>query len=144
LLCIYINSGVLNRGCNEVGLRLSEYIISVSKRHKNNHAGVKNGTWSIYYYDEEGKIQTKRINPLLIWYYKLRKRQRTKAVCSNCSKQFLILSCWYDKIKDANCPICLDEEEEDNITVDENENEDSLGKIVSSALIGLVAMKFRP
>ena len=27
---------------------------------------------------------------------------------------------------------------------DENENEDSLGKIVSSALIGLVAMKFRP
>ena len=36
---------------------------------------------------------------------------------------------------------CLDEEEEDNITVDENENEDSLGKIVSSALIGLIGMK---
>ena len=101
---------MFNRGCNEVGLRLSEYIISVSKRHKNNHAGVKNGTWSIYYYDEEGKIQTKRINPLLIWYYKLRKRQRTKAVCSNCSKQFLILSCWYDKIKDAKCPYCLEED----------------------------------
>ena len=110
MLYIYINSGVLNRGCNEVVLRLSEYIISVSKRHKNNHAGVKNGTWSIYYYDEEGKIQTKRINPLLIWYYKLRKRQRTKAVCSNCSKQFLILSCWYDKIKDAKCPYCLEED----------------------------------
>ena len=42
-----------------------------------------------------------------------------------------------------NCPICLDEEEEDNITVDQNENEDSLGKIVSSALIGLVAIKFK-
>ena len=109
MLCIYINSGVLNRGCNEVVLRLSEYIISVSKRHKNNHAGVKNGTWAIYYYDEDGKIQTKRINPLLIWYYKLRKRQRTKAICSNCSKQFLILSCWYDKIKNHNCPYCLDE-----------------------------------
>ena len=37
-------------------MRLSEYIISVSKRHKNNHAGAKSGTWSIYYYDEEGKI----------------------------------------------------------------------------------------
>ena len=59
---------------------------------------------------EDWKLQTKRINPLLIWYYKLRKRQRTKAVCSNCSKQFLILSCWYDKIKDAKCPYCLEED----------------------------------
>ena len=142
MLYIYINSGVLNRGCIEVVLRLSEYIISVSKRHKNNHAGVKNGTWSIYYYDEEGKIQTKRINPLLIWYYKLRKRHRKTGVCPRCSNQFLFLTNWHDK--KMNCPICLDEEEEDNITVDENENEDSLGKIVSSALIGLVAMKLRP
>ena len=98
-------------------MRLVKYVISVSKRHENNHAGVKNGVWMIYYYDEDGKIQTKRINPLLIWYYKLRKRQRTKAVCS--------------------------ESITDNITVDENENEDSLGKIVSSALIGLIAMKFK-
>ena len=39
-------------------------------------------------------------------------------------------------------PVCS-ESITDNITVDENENEDSLGKIVSSALIGLVAMKFK-
>ena len=38
------------------------------------------------------------------------------------------------------CPVCS-ESITDNITVDENE--DSLGKIVSSALIGLVAMKFK-
>ena len=60
---------------------------------------------------------------------------------SQCHNQFLFLTNWHDK--KMNCPICLDEEEEDNITVDENENEDSLGKIVSSALIGLVAMKFK-
>ena len=96
----------------------------------------------IYYYDEDWKMQTKRINPLLIWYYKLRKRHRTKGVCPHCSREFLLLTNWHDK--QSECPYCLDEEEEDNITVDENENEDSLGKIVSSALIGLVAMKFRP
>ena len=110
MLYIYINSGVQQRGCIEVGLRLVKYIISVSKRHENNHAGVKNGTYMIYYYDKDMILQSKRINPLLIWYYKLRKRQRTKAICSNCSKQFLILSCWYDKIKDAKCPYCLEED----------------------------------
>ena len=91
-------------------MRLSEYIISVSKRHKNNHAGVKSGTWEIYYYDEEGKIQTKRINPLLIWYYKLRRYHRLKGVCPNCSRKFLLLTNWHDK--SANCPYCLDEYDE--------------------------------
>ena len=88
-------------------MRLSEYIISVSKRHKNNHAGVKNGTWAIYYYDEYEKMQTKRINPLLIWYYKLRKRHRVKGVCSECGREIHFLTCWYDKKME--CPFCLDE-----------------------------------
>ena len=60
-------------------MRLVKYVISVSKRHKNNHAGVKNGTWAIYYYDEDWKLQTKRINPLLIWYYKLKNIIEKKA-----------------------------------------------------------------
>ena len=81
-------------------------IIGVSKKH--------NSIWRVYGYDynedDNLVLVTKKINPLLIWYYKLRKRQRTKAVCSNCSKQFLILSCWYDKIKDAKCPYCLEED----------------------------------
>ena len=122
-------------------MRLVKYIISVSKRHENNHAGVKNGTYMIYYYDEDMILQSKRINPLLIWYYKLRKRHRNWYHCTDCNQKFIVLTNWHDK--KMNCPICLDEEEEDNITVDENENEDSLGKIVSSALIGLVAMKFK-
>ena len=49
-------------------MRLVKYVISVSKRHKNNHAGVKNGTWSIYYYDEDWKLQTKRINVICKMY----------------------------------------------------------------------------
>ena len=113
---------------------MQKYIVSVSKKN--------NSIWKIYFYDEDFQIHSQRINPLLIWYYKLRKRHRITAMCSQCHNQFLFLTNWHDK--KMNCPICLDEEEEDNITVDENENEDSLGKIVSSALIGLVAMKFKP
>ena len=122
-------------------MRLVKYIISVSKRHENNHAGVKNGTWMIYYYDEDMILQTKRINPFLIWYYKLKKRHRKKGICSECHRQFVFLTNWYDKKME--CPVCS-ESITDNITVDENENEDSWKKVVSSALIGLVAMKFRP
>ena len=78
-------------------MRLVKYVVSVSKRHKNNHAGVKNSTWAIYYYDEDGKMQAKRINLLLIRYYKLIKRHRKKAVCSNCSRELLLLTNWYDR-----------------------------------------------
>ena len=121
-------------------MRLVKYVISVSKRHENNHAGVKNGTYMIYYYNEDMILQSKRINPLLIWYYKLKKRHRKKGVCSECHRQFVFLTTWYDKKME--CPVCS-ESITDNIIVDEDENEDSLGKIVSSALIGLVAMKFK-
>ena len=121
-------------------MRLVKYIVSVSKRHENNHAGVKNGTWMIYYYDEDWKMQTKRINPLLIWYYKLRKRHRIKGVCPNCSREFLLLTNWH--VKKAECPFCS-ESITDDIIVDENENEDSWKKIVSSALIDLATSKLK-
>ena len=121
-------------------MRLVKYVISVSKRHENNHAGVKNGTYMIYYYDENMILQTKRINPLLIWYYKLKKRHRKKGVCSECHRQFVFLTNWYDKKME--CPICS-ESITDNIIIDENENEDSLGKIVSSALIDLATSKLK-
>ena len=93
-------------------MRLVKYVISVSKRHENNHAGVKNGAWMIYYYDEDGKIQTKRINPLLIWYYKLKKYHRTKGMCSECYREFIIFTNWHDRNKNPECPYCLDEEED--------------------------------
>ena len=122
-------------------MRLVKYIISVSKRHENNHAGVKNGTYMIYYYDEDWKIQTQRINPLLIWYYKLKKYHRTKAVCTECRRTFTVFTNWLHK-KYPECPYCS-ESITDNIIVDENENEDSWKKIVSSALIDLATSKLK-
>ena len=121
-------------------MRLVKYIISVSKRHENNHAGVKNGTYMIYYYDEDMILQSKRINPLLIWYYKLKKYHRTKAICSECRRNFTVFTNWLHK-KYPDCPYCS-ESITDNIIVEENENEDSWKKIVSSPLIGLIGMKF--
>ena len=88
-------------------MRLVKYIISVSKRYENNHAGVKNGTYMICYYDEDMILQTKRINPFLIWYYKLKKRHRKKGMCSECYREFIICTNWHDK--NAECPYCLDE-----------------------------------
>ena len=61
----------------------------------------------IYYYDEDWKMQTKRINPLLIWYYKLKKYHRKKAVCPQCRRQFLILVNWREK--DSECHYCLED-----------------------------------
>ena len=121
-------------------MRLVKYIISVSKRHENNHAGVKTGTHMIYYYDEDMILQSKRINPLLIWYYKLKKYHRTKAICTECRRNFTVFTNWLHK-KYPECPYCS-ESIADNIIVDENENEDSWKKIISSTLIGLIATKF--
>ena len=50
-------------------MRLSKYVISVSKRHKNNHAGVKNGAWCIYYYDDDCKEIVKQNDKFLFEKY---------------------------------------------------------------------------
>jgi hypothetical protein len=63
---------------------MPKIIVSVSKKH--------NSVWRMYYYDfnEEGKpfFATKRINPLLIWYYKLKKSSLYTNVCSWCDNDF--------------------------------------------------------
>ena len=46
---------------------------------------------------EDWKLQTKRINPLLIWYYKLKKYHRKKGVCPNCRREYLLLTNWHDR-----------------------------------------------
>jgi len=79
---------------------MQKYIVSVSKKN--------NSIWKIYFYDEYFQIHSERINPLLIWYYKLRKRHRKKGVCPNCSRVFLLLTNWHDK--KAECPYCLEED----------------------------------
>ena len=81
---------------------MQKYIVSVSKKN--------NSIWKIYFYDEDFQIHSQRINPLLIWYYKLIRRHRKKGVCPNCLREYLVLTNWHDK--SANCPYCLDEYDE--------------------------------
>ena len=81
-------------------------VIGVSKKH--------NSVWRVYYHDynDDDKIClfTKKINPLLIWYYKLRKRHRVKGICPECRREFLCLTNWHDN--KLECPYCLDEFDE--------------------------------
>ena len=81
---------------------MQKYIVSVSKKN--------NSVWKIYFYDENFEIHSQRINPLLIWYYKLRKRHRVKGICPECRREFLCLTNWHDK--KLECPYCLDEFDE--------------------------------
>ena len=82
---------------------MQKYIVSVSKKN--------NSVWKSYFYilndDGSWSFQSKRINPLLIWYYRLKKYHRKKGVCPSCSRVFLTLTNWHDK--NAECPYCLDE-----------------------------------
>ena len=68
---------------------MQKYIVSVSKKN--------NSVWKIYFYDENFEIHSQRINPLLVWYYKLIRRHRKKAVYSNCSRELLLLTNWHDR-----------------------------------------------
>ena len=85
---------------------MQKYIVSVSKKN--------NSVWKSYFYilndDGSWSFQSKRINPLLIWYYKLIRRHRVQGVCPNCSREYLLLTNWYDKKN--YCPYCLDEFDE--------------------------------
>ena len=77
---------------------MQKYIVSMSKKN--------NSVWKIYFYVENFQIHSEKINPLLILYYKLRKRRRVKGVYSECSRKIHFLTCWYDK--KLECPNCLD------------------------------------
>ena len=77
---------------------MQKYIISVSKKNKS--------IWKIYFYDEDFKIQSKRINSLLVWFYKLKKRHRNFYYCNECNGKILALTNWYDN--KINCPYCDD------------------------------------
>ena len=91
-------------------MRLSKYVVSVSKRHKNNHAGVKNGAWCIYYFNKDDwdygieALQVERINFLLVPYYKIIKFHRHKITCDDCDYTYPVLTNWYDRNTD--CPNC--------------------------------------
>ena len=78
-----------------------KYIVSVSKK--------RHSKWKIYGYDlneeEELFFTSKNINPLLVPFYKMQKRHRTKLRCLECNRIFIWIHRWYEKNNDA-CPYC--------------------------------------
>ena len=63
---------------------MSKTIVSVSKK--------DNSVYRIYFYDfndnNEYKFQTKRINRLLVWFYKLQKQKLCNGTCVICQEPF--------------------------------------------------------
>ena len=59
-------------------------ILGVSKKH--------NSVWRVYYqdYNEDGNLClfTKKINPLLVWFYKLQKQKLCNDICMICGNEF--------------------------------------------------------
>ena len=59
-------------------------IVSVSKKH--------NSVWRMYYYDIDDndntwKFYTEKINPMLVWYYKLKKQKLYNNICDICNNE---------------------------------------------------------
>ena len=85
-----------------------KYVVSVSKTYT--HRGLfrrRKATkkhWFVYYYDEEGKFQNKKINLLQALYYKTQKRKRLQYICTECSSRFI----GYVKSskEELECPYC--------------------------------------
>ena len=63
---------------------MSKTIVSVSKKN--------NSVWRVYFYDHNDSgnytFQTKRINFLLVWFYKLQKQKLCNEICIICDRQF--------------------------------------------------------
>jgi len=70
-------------------------IVSVSKKH--------NSVWRMYYYDiddddDTWKFYAEKINPLLVWFYKLKKKKKCNNICDICSKEFGFWKSRFDKM----------------------------------------------
>ena len=81
---------------------MTKIIVSVSKKH--------NSVWRIYYYDideydETWKLYTKRINPLLVWYYKLKKCKLYSSICDDCGEDWKYYKTRFESIP-SNCTNC--------------------------------------
>ena len=69
-------------------------IIGVSKKH--------NSVWRVYFqdYNEDGNLClfTEKINPLLVWFYKLKKQKVCNNICDICLKEFRFYKSRFDKM----------------------------------------------
>ena len=75
---------------------MSKTIVSVSKKN--------NSVWRMYFYelneDNEYKFQTKRINRLLVWFYKLQKQKLCSDICVICDREFKFYKKRFEGIPD--------------------------------------------
>ena len=72
-------------------------IIGVSKKH--------NSIWRVYFqdideYDGQLKLFTKKINPLLVWYYKLKKSKVYNNICDICGNEWRFYKKRFEKMPD--------------------------------------------
>jgi len=72
-------------------------IIGVSKKH--------NSIWRVYFQDideQDGqvKLYTEKINPLLVWFYKLKKSKVYNNICDICGNEFRFYKKRFEKMPD--------------------------------------------
>ena len=83
---------------------MTKVIVSVSKKN--------NSVWRIYYYDidedNNWNFYTKRINPLLVWFYKLKKCKLYSNICDECDNEFKFYKDRFSSISSI-CANCDDE-----------------------------------
>jgi len=83
---------------------MSKTIVSVSKK--------DNSVWRMYFYDlnedNEYKFYTKRINRLLVWFYKLQKQKLCNDICLICGNEFK----FYKKRFENSMDVCYECEPE--------------------------------
>jgi len=62
----------------------------------------------MYFYDfnddNEYKFQTKKINPLLVWFYKLQKQKLCNDICIICDRKFQ----FYKKMFESRTDCCVE------------------------------------
>ena len=79
---------------------MSKTIVSVSKKN--------NSVWRMYFYDQnddgQWKFYTKRINFLLVWFYKLQNQKLCNDICVICDKQFQ----FYKKRFESGIDVCYE------------------------------------
>ena len=72
---------------------MSKTIVSVSKKN--------NSVWIMYFYelneDNEWNFYTKCINPLLVWFYKLRKVKLCNDICNEYGTEIKFYKSRFDK-----------------------------------------------
>ena len=76
---------------------MPKIIVSVSKKH--------NSVWRVYYYDIDDhdntwKFYSEKINPHLVWYYKLKKQKLYNNICDICGNEWRFYKKRFEKMPD--------------------------------------------